>query len=308
MPQQRRLPTRFLGYGLALLSTAIVATTFIVSKAVLKTLNPESFSILWYGAAAVYAALYGHVRGDTPPARTLRRQWKPLLALACTNALSALLWFSEIKMADPALVSFFGCMSTLFAVLLGVGLLGEQLQHQEWAGAALILAGVLMITYYSDRVVLLVFIMALGNTFLHASGAVIAKCAVGDVTPLTLTLVRAGGTSIIILIVTLLTGRWEWPSIGALALIALGALGGPFISHILFYRALALIDVSQVSLINATRPLFVLLYSLLLLGSLPLLHQIAGGLLSIIGVVTLLSARRLAPAYQAERVVKQKEQ
>jgi drug/metabolite transporter (DMT)-like permease len=186
--------------------------------------------------------------------------------------------------------------------------LGEQLRRQEWLGAAMILAGVLMITYYSDRVMILVFLMALGNTFLHASGAVIAKRAVGDVTPLTLTLVRAGGSSILILIAALLSGRWQWPSTNALILTALGALGGPFISHILYYRALALIDVSKVSLINATRPLFVLLYSLLLFGNLPLLHQTAGGLLSIIGVVTLLSARRPAPAYQPNRVTERQKQ
>jgi drug/metabolite transporter (DMT)-like permease len=73
-----------------------------------------------------------------------------------------------------------------------------------------------------------------------------------------------------------------------------GALGGPFVSHLLLYRALALVNASKVSLIGATQPLFVLLYSLALFGTLPLKHQIAGGLLSMGGVAILLSARNKA--------------
>jgi drug/metabolite transporter (DMT)-like permease len=289
---RRRLSPRLFGYGLALFSTAVVATTFVISKMALKVVNPESFSVVWYGAAGLYAALYGRRSSDASHLVVLRRRWKPLLALGLTNAVSALLWFSEIQMADPALVSFFGGMSTLFVVLLSVVVLGERLSWREGSSAAVILAGALLITYHADRIVLLVFIIAVGQTFLRASCNVIAKHTVSDVSPLALTMARAGGTAFIILIYALLAGRWRWPPPGTLALIVVGALGGPFFSYVLFYRALVLIDVSKASLIEANRPLFVLLYSLILFGSLPQPHQIAGGLLSVGGVVILLSTRQ----------------
>lgn len=288
----QRVPSRFIGYGLALFSTAIVATTFVISKAALKIINPESFSVCWYGAAGVYAAIYGRVSGDTPGPTLLRQHWKLLLTLGLVNAVSALLWFSQIQMVNPALVSFLGGMSTLFAVLLGMTILGERLRPREWGGAAVIMAGTLLITYQSDRVVLVVFVLAVGQTFLHASCNIIAKRALSTVSPLSLTLARAGCTSLVTLLFAWMTGRWQQPPPGILALIVAGALGGPFISYILFYRALSLIDVSKAALIGATRPLFVLLYSLILFGSLPQPHQIAGGLLGIAGVVTLLSARQ----------------
>jgi transporter family protein len=289
---RRRLPSRSLGYGLALLSTILVATTFVISKTALKVINPESFSVVWYGAAGIYAALYGRRSGAVSGTAVLRQRWRPLLALGLANAVSALLWFSEIQMADPALVSFFGSMSTLFAVLLGVVVLGERLSWREWGSAAVILAGTLLITYRADRIVLLVFIMAAGQTFLRASCNVIAKHTVSGVSPLTLTMARAGSTSFITLVYALLVGRWQWPPPDTLALIVAGALGGPFFSYVLLYRALVLIDVSKASLIEANRPLFVLFYSLILFGSLPQPHQIAGGLLSIGGVVILLFARQ----------------
>jgi drug/metabolite transporter (DMT)-like permease len=151
---------------------------------------------------------------------------------------------------------------------------------------------VLLITYHADRILLVVFVMAVGQTFLRASGGIIAKRTVGAVSPLSLTMARAGFTSVIILIFALIGGRWQWPPPDTMALIVIGALGGPFISYVLFYRALELIDASKAALIGANRPLFVLLYGLILFGSLPLPRQIAGGLLSIGGLVILLSARQ----------------
>ncbi|MGD9101007.1 MAG: DMT family transporter, partial [Anaerolineae bacterium] len=208
------------------------------------------------------------------------------------NALCMMLFFTAIQMTNPALISFFGRMSTLFTVVLGVIVLGERLKWREWVGAVVILAGALLITYHADRVMLVVFIISLLSSFLYSSTTIIAKQTVSVVSPLTLALARAACTAFFIAIFALVTGRWQRPPPDILALIAVGALGGPLFSHVLLYRALALIDASKVSLVGATQPAFVLLYSLLLFGTLPLLHQIAGGLLSVGGVVILLSARK----------------
>jgi drug/metabolite transporter (DMT)-like permease len=288
---RQRVPPRYLGYVLALCSTATIATAFVISKAVLETINPESFNVYWYTAAAVYALLYGRFSGN--PARwcTLRQYWKPLLSIGLLNALSMMLFFSAIQMTNPAVISFLGRISTLFTVLLGIIILGERLGRREWAGAAVILAGALLITYHADEVMLKVFFISLGSSFLYSCTIIIAKQAVVAISPLTLTLARSGGTASTILLLALITGRLQFPPLGMLLIISVGALGGPLISHLLLYRALALVDASRVALIGATQPLFVLLYSLALFGTLPLAHQIAGGLLSMGGVAMLLSAR-----------------
>jgi len=288
---RRRMHPRFLGYGLALLSTATLSTAFVISKAALEVVNSESFTITWYTAATVYALAYGWVSGNMASRAALRQQWKPLASIGLINTLCMLLFYTQIKLTDPALVSFFGRMATLFTVTLGVVVLGERMRRREWAGAAVILAGALLITYHADQVVLTVFFMAIASSFLYASTMIIAKQTVDATSPLTLTLARASGTAGLVLIFALATGRWHPPPPDILIMIAVGALGGPLISHILLYRALSLIEASKVSLVGATQPAFVLFYSLLLFGSLPLAHQIAGGLLSMGGVAILISAR-----------------
>lgn len=291
---RQRVPPRYLGYVLALFSTATVATAFVISKAVLETINPESFNVYWYTAASLYALVYGRLSGNPVRRITLRQYWKPLLSIGVINALSMTLFFYAIQMTDPAVISFLGRISTLFTVLLGIIVLGERLRRREWVGAAVILSGALLITYRGDAVLLKVFFISLGSSFLYSCTVIIAKRAVSAVSPLTLTLARSGGTASTILLLALVTGRLQFPSPGMLLIIVVGALGGPLISHLLLYRALALVDASKVSLIGATQPLFVLLYSLALFRTLPDGHQIAGGLLSMGGVAILLSARNKA--------------
>jgi drug/metabolite transporter (DMT)-like permease len=276
---------------LALFSTATIATAFVISKAALETINPESFSIYWYTAAAVYALIYGRLSGNPARWTTLRQYWEPLLGIGLINALSMMLFFYAIQMTNPAIISFLGRMSTLFTVLLGIIVLSERLRRREWAGAAVILAGALLITYHADEVMLKVFFISLCSSFLYSCTIIIAKQAVAAISPLTLTLARSGGTASIILLLALITGRLQSPPLAMLVIIIVGALGGPFISHLLLYRALALVDASKVSLIGAAQPLFVLLYSLALFGDWPLAHQVAGGLLSMGGVAILLFAR-----------------
>jgi len=306
----------WLGYGLALLSTAIVATTFIISKIALRSVSPLWFSIYWYGAASVYAALYTRIRPSTPlPLCSLApyhpepsgrglahgllpRSWRPLLVLGATTAVSALLWFTQIQMADPALVSFFGNLSAVFTVVLGVTLLGERLRWREGVGAVIILAGALLITFRAAPIVWLVFGMAVGQNLLHAGGTFIAKRAIATLSPGSLTLVRATSTSLFLAAFGLFShGRWVCPPANTLALILVGAVGGPFLSYVLFYRALAVVNASTAALIGATRPLFVLLYGFFIFQTLPLPHQIAGGLLSIAGVALLFSTRQCKRAF-----------
>ncbi len=287
----QRVPPRYLGYVLALFSTATIATSFVISKAVLKVINPESFSVYWYTAASVYALIYGRLNGNPPRWTKLRQYWKPLLSIGILNALSMMFFFSAIQMTNPAIISFLGRIGTLFTVVLGIIVLGERLGRREWVGAAVVLAGALLITYRADEVMLKVFFISLCSSFLYSCAIIIAKQAIVSISPLILTLARSGGTASTILILALITGRLQFPPLGMLVIIIIGALGGPLISHLLLYRALALVDASKVSLIGATQPLFVLFYSLALFGDWPLEHQVAGGLLSIGGVVILLSAR-----------------
>jgi len=76
-----------------------------------------------------------------------------------------------------------------------------------------------------------------------------------------------------------------------IALIALGAMMGPVISAYAGYNALARLKVSTYSILSTSRSFFVMIVSFLILDNFPDEIQIAGGLLTVAGVVLISLAR-----------------
>ncbi|MFV0377088.1 MAG: EamA family transporter, partial [Mangrovibacterium sp.] len=74
--------------------------------------------------------------------------------------------------------------------------------------------------------------------------------------------------------------------------IAFGALVGDFLAVLLIYYSFFYIEASKSSIVQSTKVVFVLIGSVLYFGNMPLPHQLAGGLLTLIGVI-LISAARL---------------
>ncbi len=70
-----------------------------------------------------------------------------------------------------------------------------------------------------------------------------------------------------------------------------GALLGPFLGMMLFYRAVSLIDLAKVGIIQGSVPVFALASAFIVFGTLPSLYQILGGALTIGGVYALYSGR-----------------
>jgi len=79
---------------------------------------------------------------------------------------------------------------------------------------------------------------------------------------------------------------------GALVSIIIGSFLGPFLTSIGQYSALKYIEASRAAIIQSTTSLFVVLGVFLYFGQLPMAYQIAGGLLTIGGVVVLMLGRR----------------
>jgi O-acetylserine/cysteine efflux transporter len=279
------------GYLLALGSAAAIAATFVVRKSVSDAVNPATFSVWWYGLAGIYAWIFALIRGETHRAGGIRTGWKPTLGLVLLNAAGAILYFLEIDLTNPALVSFFGRLRTVYTVLLGVVFLRERLNGREWAGAAVTILGTLLIAYRGGAVLNLVFLLALAENLLMAGATIMAKFAVHHVPPIVLAGYRGVLISLVILVYALLTGQWEWVNGHTLAIMAAGALSGPFLGYVMHYASLARVDAGKAAIIAAIQPVFVTLYTVLLFGDLPTYQQALGGALTIVGVVIVFAAR-----------------
>jgi drug/metabolite transporter (DMT)-like permease len=289
--QQRKLGPQLVGYLLALGSAAAIAATFIVRKSVSTVVNPATFSVWWYGLAGIYAWIATLVRRETQHAKGIRSGWKPLLGLVVFNAGGAILYFMEIDLTNPALVSFFGRLRTVYIVLLGVLFLRERMNGQEWAGAAVTVLGTLLIAYRGGSVLGSVFLLALVENFLMATSTIMAKSAVRHISPFPLAGYRGVLIALVILVYAVVTGQWQWVDGRTMAIMALGALSGPFLGHVMNYASLARVGAGKAAIVAATQPVFVTVYTALLFGDLPALQQALGGALTIAGVVLVFAAQ-----------------
>lgn len=83
--------------------------------------------------------------------------------------------------------------------------------------------------------------------------------------------------------------------------IIIGSTLGPFLTALAGYQALRYIEAGRVSILGSSKGLFVLIGAFFYFGTLPQLHQIYGGLISISGVILIsvgkiwLSKKRKAP-------------
>jgi drug/metabolite transporter (DMT)-like permease len=285
---------------LALGSAAAIAATFVVRKSVSETVNPATFSVWWYGLAGLYAWTFALIRGKVHGARGIRTGWKPMLGLVLLNAAGAILYFLEIDLTNPALVSFFGRLRTVYTVLLGVVFLRERLNGQEWVGAAVTVLGTLLIAYRGGAVLNLVFLLALVENLLMAGATIMAKFAVHHIPPIVLAGYRGVLISLVILVYALLTGQWEWVEGRTLVIVATGALSGPFLGYVMHYASLARVDAGKAAIVAAIQPAFVTLYTVFLFGDLPTFQQALGGALTIVGVAVVFAARNVSKMHERD--------
>jgi drug/metabolite transporter (DMT)-like permease len=288
----QHINARTAGYLLALGSAAAISATYIFRKVVSDQVSPATFSIWWYGLAGIYAWVLALARGEAYQARSLRQGWQPVMALVLANAAGAILYYTEIDLTNPALVSFFGRLRTIYIVLLGALFFAERLNGREWLGAVVAVAGTMLIAYRGGQVLSTVFFLALIENLLMAVATIMAKVAVRGIPPIVLTAYRGVLIPIAILPYALLTGQWEPVHVQTLAIIALGACSGPFLGHVMRYAALERLDAGKAAIVYAIQPVFVTVYAALLFGDVPTVQQFLGGALAIGGVILVFLAQQ----------------
>ena len=273
------------GTAIATAASIIISGTFIFSKLLTARMPVAVFTALWFsiaGAMGLIAYLLRHRALPPLPRHVLR----PILLLGVLNGISALLFFQQIAMTDPAIVSFFSRIETVNTVLLGVLILRERLTVRDMLGVALVMGGSLLVTYASGETVALVFGLAVIQTLLHAGSLIAGKVAAPHISALALSTYRSLITALIAAPIALLSLRAEMDfSAGTWGLLTLGAFLGPFASYVLVYRALRDIDAWLWGVLSGLQPFLVILYGLGLYGTTPTPRQIVGGVIAVIGAI-----------------------
>lgn len=295
-----------LGVLLGLLSAAATGGSFIFSKVIQQDLSTLAFVTWWFGLSGVYG-LIGHAllrRTQTDTAAThrpvTRHTWRLLIMIAVLNTLRGLTHHGAIALGDPALVSFLSRFTTVFVLALSVVLLHERLSRSGLLGAALVIAGALVINYSSTAITLPVFVLALVDALAEASDVIVAKVAGQVAAPSLMLAARGLGTALLAGALMIVLGQWQFPAAQVWPILLIGAVIGPFGGFFARYQGLRYLSAWMMGVLVAMQPLFTTLYSALFLDSLPGPQALLGGFVLLAGVLLILSQLARSARQQAE--------
>ena len=285
------------GYGFAFIATLAMANVYVFSKAALNELNLYQFGFFWFGMAIAWNIMYSIPAGKIKVARKLGpKEYKILVGIGLLELVSTTLFFMSIKSAsNPAIMSFLQNLTPLFVLLLGITMLKERFTLWQLLGMIITLAGAI-VTSFSGSVAGSSFFVAgtgfmIASTIFLAFGLIISRMYIKKLDPGLLALNRSVYLFVTALILMLVNGESFAISNKALFNVTIGSLVGPFLTALSNYTSLKYIQASKSSIVQSARGLFVVVGAWIYFSTIPQVYQIAGGILTIIGVVVLISAR-----------------
>jgi len=129
------------GFIYALAGSVIVSTNYVTAKYGLRGFNPETFSLVWTTAAAIYSLAIVGTAG----------QWRQLPRFTCgvgkigllglTTGAGMILTWSGLALLEPSFAAFLWRFLPVLTILLGAIFLGEKLLARELVIVGIMLFG-----------------------------------------------------------------------------------------------------------------------------------------------------------------------
>lgn len=292
-----KLTDRPKGYLFAFIATVAMANVYVFSKAALNELTLYQFGFFWFGMAIVWNLAFWIQSGRFKLVKHIsRKDYLVLLVHGVLEVAGTALFFLAIETATfPAIMSFLQNLVPLFVILMGVSMLGERFTGIQVAGVVITMMGA-VVTSFTGNVAESGFFVAgtgymIASTLFLASTTILSKKFIKRIDPGIFTMNRA--IFLFVLAVILMFTRGESFSIPGSALFntMLGSLLGPFLTSLSTYTALKYIDASKSTIVQSSKGLFVTLGACIYFNSIPEAFQVVGGLLTIIGIIVLITAR-----------------
>lgn len=281
------------GFIYAAASSVLVGLGFVLSKIILKEINSETSSVYFIGAGLVTSFLFLGIRDELKTLKLFKIYWKSLTIFGFMGGAGVLTWFYAIDLIGPSLTAFLLRFLIVFTVLWGILFFKEKFNIIEILGIVVAGIGVIVLTYTPNNGQFLLsgVVAALVSALLFSLMQVIVKIYAGRISPLVVNHFRLLLTFPIVLAYALAMQRLQVPSFFVLILSFIAGFVSGVIGVSLFYKALELTDLSKVNIIRTMDPFVVIVFALLLLQEIPSSNQLLGGLIIVLGVITLIFAR-----------------
>lgn len=284
------------GYLFALIATLTFSNVYIFSKAALNEIPLAQFGSLWYAVVALscfFFALFNKKLGQIN--HLTKKQVQILLTLGVLEIATTTLFFLSIHIIpDPAVTSFLGNMFPVMVMLGGIFILHEKFGPIEIFGGFLALSGAFVISYSGGTTFDTFFIKGTGIVFFNAvfatTATLVVKTQIKNLSPELLNLNRAVWLLIFSVIMFYVMGDSVAFSTRAVKNTLVGAVL-EFVAILTAYYSYKFIEASRSSIIQSLKGIFVLLVAFLVFGTLPLTHQLWGGIITVAGVLIMALAQ-----------------
>lgn len=235
--------------------------------------------------------------GIIPPDLTWQ-QWALLLFSGFVGIMLAdLFYLRALQLIGAGLTGLTGSLYSPFVVLLSFFYLGERLNSWQVMGMALVMVGVLVISYRKKSLTIehppiLGFVLAALGVFFTALGIVIIKPVSNDIPFFWIITIRTIGGFVTMFLFNALMNKSlnvmrVFQSKGKYWLL-LGAFLGQYLSTMVWVAGYKFTSASVASILNETASVFILILGWLILKEPLNRHKIIGALISVLGVMCVL--------------------
>lgn len=275
----------FKGFLYALGGTILVSTNLVTAKYGLIGFNPETFTLIWSGAAALYAfvivlaAGHRHEIVSSSSHNTMR-----IIGMGLAASFSMMLAWQGLDRLDPSFASFIWRFQPVLAIIFGVFLLNEKLFAKELFPIAIMVFGGCLSTLGRWNVVGSGTVLTILACCAVTSQMLIAKTLSSKIHPNVLAFYRVAIGTVFIASWTFLTGKADFDVEPLYWLVTLlGAFLAPCASFFLTFRSYRYWELSRASMVKTMQPLLVLPMAYIVFGTIPTGRALLGGVLILMG-------------------------
>lgn len=280
-----------IGYLYVALATLAFSNVYVFSKAALNEISLPLFLFLMVGAGFVINLIILGVRGGfSKLASTPKTMWWIFPTLGGLEIFTVSTFYAAVNaIAQPAVTGFLGNLFPLFTTILGVVFLRERFSILETVGIFVVFTGALLTSYSGNLTWHDFFIPGIGLVVLNCAGAatatIIVRAKVNNLSPEILSFNRTFWLLIFFTGWVVLSSTPFVITTRALTNTLFAALLDPVLAILLVYKAYRYIEASRGTIIQSTKGIMIIPIAFLFFGTLPLPHQLAGGVITMIGVV-----------------------
>jgi len=277
-----------------------LAASFVFSKSVLNHLTMVQFGLFWFSFGVIWNGAWFLSRREYKALKgSVGKKSAVAVVIALLEGGATGLFYLAIKaMENPAVVAFIGNIGPVFVSLMGIVLLKERFRRSQMAGILITITGLFVINYREGGFAGFMdpgAIFVISASFLFAVATIVGRRFHHYLVPGYMSLIRSFLLAAAMAVLFFRTGDLPEITLPLWRDLAIGSFLETLIVIVFAYQALKLIEATRTSLIISTKGVWTLILAWIFLGVFPSALQLAGGLLTLLGVWLITLKRSISP-------------